>query len=200
MTIATDSVLRVVPTFSVGTKTKMQNVYHMVHQTASPQNETAVVLACLEAVEEYMDNFQATLHDTVELDSIEVYERVSGLWEPIGEIASTWAATGAASDRSPAGCALMVNLFKARTGHNDRKYISGFQETLMQDEEWQSAILTAGAAYVVDVYSPFTASNSVIIKACHWNRGTDTTAFYTGGVAIPRIAYQRRRKPGVGLT
>lgn len=200
MTIATDSVLRVVATFTLGALTRAQNVYHMRHLTGTPQLEGDVVQAALEAVEEYMNNFVSTIHQTVELETVEVFERVDGKWEPIGQIASTWAGTGSSSDRVPAGLALMVNLFKLRTGYNDRKFICGFMEGAISGEEWSGTVISNAGNYVTDVYSPFTATNSVQLKACHFNRETEETKDYVGGHGVARIAYQRRRKPGVGLT
>lgn len=200
MTVADGSALRVVPTFAIGGISKMQNVYYFRHDTGSPQIEGNVVADCLEYVEELMDNFQSMLHTTVELEGIEVYERVSGSWEPIGEESSTWAGTGSASDRMPAGVCLMINMFKLRTGHNDRKFISGFMEGAHSGDEWSSSVITAAGAFITDIISGFTGSHGVILTPVHWNRTTDTMSLIVGGAGAPRVAYQRRRKPGVGLT
>lgn len=200
MTVAADSVLRVVPTFSIGALTKMQNVYHFRHDTGSPQVEGDVVDDCLEYIEELMDNFTSIIHQTVELDGIEVFERVSGSWEPIGQATGTWVGTGSAADRMPSGCCLMINLFKLRTGHHDRKFISGFMEGAHSGEEWSSSVITAAGNFVTDMISGFTGTNGVVLQPVHWNRTTDTVKLIVGGSGVARVAYQRRRKPGVGLT
>lgn len=199
LSVADGAVLRVVPTFQIGTVSKAQNVYHMLHQTGSAQTEAAVITAALESIENMMSNFTAIMQSSVSLIDVACYELVSGAWEPIGAINGTWAGTSAAQ-RIPAGVALMVRLFKARTGYVDRKYLTGFTESQLDSDLWTSAVHTAAAAYIVDVYSPFTASNSVILKAVHFNRNDQTTKDYTGGNSALTVSYQRRRKPGVGLT
>lgn len=199
MTVADGAKLRVVPTFELSAISKAQNVYHMLHSTGSAQAEADVVDACLESIENMMSNFDSHVSTGVNLIDVVVYELVAGLWEPIGSAAGSW--VGAASgDRTPSGVALMVRLFKARTGYVDRKFIAGFTESKLAGDAWVSAVLTSAAGYVVDVYSPFTATNSVIVKAVHFNRSDHTTKDYTGGVGDPTVSYQRRRKPGVGLT
>lgn len=200
MTVADGATLRVVPTFQIGALTKAQNVYYFRHDTGSPQIDGDVTADCLEYIEELMDNFQSIIHTTVELQGIEVFERVSGAWEPVGEESSSWAGTGSAADRMPSGVCLMINLFKLRTGHNDRKFISGFMEGAHSGEEWSGSVITAAGAFVTDMISGFTGSNGVVLTPVHWNRTTDTVKLIVGGAGVARVAYQRRRKPGVGLT
>jgi hypothetical protein len=200
MTVADGAVLRVVPTFTYGAISKGQNVYYFRHDTGSPQIDGDVVADCLEYIEELMDNFTAIQHSTVELQGIEVYERVSGTWEPVGQAAGTWAGTGSSSDRMPSGCCLMINMTKVRTGHADRKFLSGFMEGAASGEEWSGTVITAAGHFIVDIISGFTGSNGVVLTPVSWDRVTDTVRNIAGGSGVARIAYQRRRKPGVGLT
>jgi len=158
-----------------------------------------VVDAALEFVEELMDNFTALISSDVSLEEIAVFERVSGAWEPIGSATGAWVGT-AAGERVPSGCALMVEMRKLRTGHQDRKFIGGFTDTQQVGDTWVAAVLTAAAAYIVDIVGNFTATNSVILGAVYFNRVTEAIATYVGGAGAAAVSYQRRRKPGVGLT
>jgi hypothetical protein len=197
--VAQDSILRAVVTLDIAGQSKAQNVYHFIHQTATEQDDGDVVDAVQEFLEGAMDNFKSPCSEDVGIDDIAVYLREGGAWLPLGSVASSWAGTNT-GDRVPAGVALMVELYKNRTGHADRKFLAGFTETNVSGDAWSSALLGNIASYVTDLYSPFTGTNGVEIRACSFNRETEATAFYTGGVGIAKVSYQRRRRPGAGLS
>jgi hypothetical protein len=199
MSVAQNSILRVIPTFSIGSQTKAQNVYHILHVTATPQSDTDVVDACLNWVEDAMDAIAAKINTGVDLDGIEVYERVSGAWAPVGEKVSSWAGTNA-NTRLPAGLAMLVEFYKERTGHADRKFICGMTDNDLSGEEWSAGAMTAAAAYVLEVIQAYTDPNGVELRGVHYRESDGFYTTYTGGAGVARIAYQRRRKPGVGLT
>lgn len=200
MTVSPGAILRVVPTFTIGAITKAQNVYHVTMDHASPQADGDVVDAAEELMALLMANFNATIHTTVSMTTVEVFEYFDGHWIPIGEVVGSWSGAGSGSDRMPSGCALLVDIYKERTGYNDRKYICGFMEGAQNGEEWSGSVLDDADDFIVDLLAPFTASNGVVLQCRHWNRVTHTTKDYTGGQGQARVAYQRRRKPGVGLS
>lgn len=199
MTVGTGSILRIVAQFDLDGESKAQNVYHAVHLTATPQDEDDVVDACEELLDLLMVNFNSVIHTSVALETVTVYERVSGAWDPIGSKAGTWAGN-ASSPRLASGLALMVKLFKARTGHVDRKFFAGFTEGGVSGDTWGTSELSSAANFVLDMLPTFVASNSVQIRPQHFNRADGTTKDYIGGAGDPRVSYQRRRKPGVGLS
>jgi hypothetical protein len=199
MSVAAAAVVRIVPTFTIGTQSRMQNVYHCRHTTGSGQADEDVVDAAVEFVEELMGNFTSNIHQGVDLESVDVYELVGTEFQPVGTGSSTWVGTNS-NDRLPSGIALLIKLYKERTGHADRKYIGGFTEVALAADAWASGVLTNGAAFVADMVAEFTATNGVKLQPSYFNRMTGLVKDYIGGAAQEVISYQRRRKPGVGLT
>lgn len=199
MTVAAGAVCKIVPTFTIGTGSKAQNVYHVQHSTGTAQTEEDVLDAAIEWVEDLMSNFTTQIADDVELATVDVYEQVGATWAPVGQDSGTWAGTNV-NERLPSGVALLIKLFKPRTGYADRKFIAGFTEVSAVGDVWESGILTSGAAFVVDMQAEFTATNSVKLTPKYYNRTSGLTLDYVGGSTQSTVSYQRRRKPGVGLT
>jgi hypothetical protein len=199
MTVEAGQTLRGVATFQYGPNTKAQNVYHFIHTTGSAQADEDVVEAVGECVEYLMGALTAKLVDDISLVQVEVFERVSGEWEPVGIFDGTWAGTSG-GDRAPAGLALMIELTKARTGHKDRKYIAGVPDAGAVGDTYDAATLAACDVFVTRIQEEFEGTAGAKVKPCYFNRDTEVTAYYTGGQGAPTVSYQRRRKPGVGLT
>lgn len=199
MTVAAGAVIKIVPTFTIGSTSKAQNVYHCQHSTGTAQVEADVVDAAVEFIEQLMGNFTSNIHDGVDLDSVEVYEQVGAQWSPVGIGSSTWVGTNS-NERLPAGIALLIKLYKARTGYADRKFLAGFTEVATTADNFAAGILTNGAAFITDMCTEFTATNSVKLTPKYYNRVSGLVADYVGGATQETVSYQRRRKPGVGLT
>mgnify|MGYP000679634027 CR=1 FL=1 len=199
MSVEDGQTLRVVASFAIGSVSVAQNVYHFIHTTGSVQSDEDVVDACGEAVEEIMSNLTAKVVSDISLSQVEVFERVSGEWAPVGIYTGTWAGTSG-GDRPPAGTALMIELTKNRTGYKDRKFICGIPMAGAIGDVWDSSTLSAADDFVTQMQAEFTSTGSVKVKPCYFNRSTEVTAYYTGGAGSDLVSYQRRRKPGVGLT
>lgn len=199
MSVADNAILRVVSTCSILGTTKTQNVFHARHTTGSAQDDSDVIDAAVEWIEAILTEMVAVLANDLSLTGVEVYEYSHPDIEPIGESAGTF--VGTANDANvPSGLCMMLEAFKERTGHADRKYISGLTVGSLLADSWAAGTLAVGADAVLVWINEFTASNGVKLTGCYLNRSTGATAFYTGGSVASKIAYQRRRKPGVGLT
>lgn len=146
-----------------------------------------------------MGNLTSSCADDVALETVEVYERVGGDWEPIGTADGTWAGTHT-SPRLPSGVAFLLKLWKSRSGYADKKYIAGLVHDAQNNDAWVASVLTAGANAIEDIVAEFTATNSVEIVGVYFNRVSEEIAQYTGGTAVALPSYQRRRRPGTGLT
>lgn len=199
MSVADNAILRIVATFDILGTTKAQCVFHAKHTTGSAQSDSDVIDASLEWIEDIWGAMEDIISDDCALEGVEVYEYAHPDIEPIGESAATF--VGIANDANvPSGLCMMLEAYKERTGYADRKYISGLTVGSLLADQWQSASLAFGAAAVAVWIGEFTAANSVKLTGCYLNRTTGATAFYTGGGVASKVAYQRRRKPGVGLT
>jgi len=199
MAVGQDSRLRIVATFSYGAATKAQNVYHVHMDTAADAAEADVIDAALEYVEAIMTNFNADCGTTTALDQVDVYEDMGLTWSPVGSIAGTWHGTGSGNPLL-AGAALLVNAFKARSGYTDKKYFGGFLAPNLVENTWQSAILTSGANALADWVAPFDNSTVQFTPGSLSKKTGEFTDYSGSGSVDPAVSYQRRRKPGVGLT
>lgn len=199
MSVSEGSILRVVPTFTLGSVSKAQNVYHVRHESVADSDDDDVLDAALELIEDLMGNFDQNISDEVELASVEVFELILSEWQPLGTVAGTWAGA-VTTDRVPSGVALLINLYKERTNHKDRKFIAGLVEVSVNGDEIATGVLTNAGAYVTTMTQLFTAANGVELRPIHYNRNTGAVKVYNGGAGSALPAYQRRRKPGVGLT
>lgn len=199
MTVPLNAILRVIPTLDLRGVSKAQNVFHLLHQTSSEQADEDVVDACGEWVVRFYTNFNGGLHEDVSLEKVEVYIRESGEWNPLGVCTPTWAATNT-GDPCPSGIAMLLRMYKPRSGYSDKKFISGWVETEISGDQFQSAAITKGEDAVADWLADLTATNGVELQAIYFKAGPELAMTYSAGEVDTIASYQRRRKPGVGLT
>lgn len=199
VSVPNGATLRAVLTFLLSDRSKAQNVYHIKHTTGSAQEDSDVLDACGEWAVAMMTPLVAKVHEDVSLSAVEVFERVAGLWEPIGVDHPTFVGTGT-GDMCPSGIAVLVHFNKLRTGYTDKKYLAGFAEADIAGDLWSVGLDTAAAAYAALVIQDFTATNSVKLTPIHFNSTLEVVKEYTGYQVATLVSYQRRRKPGVGLT
>jgi len=175
-------------------------VYHVRHATAGGAADADVIAGALTYVEAIMANLTTKIANEVSLVEVEVYEyEVLTGWGPVGTIAGAWAGTGSL-DPLPAGCACIMEAYKSRSGYADRKFIMGITEDQAVGNTWVAGLLTAVEAAADDWVADFDDA-TVQFEPGSWNRTTHTHTLYNKNVAVsPLVAYQRRRKPGVGLT
>lgn len=199
MTIGVNDVLRFVAQFDLGGVTKAQNVYHAKLNQASAADDDDVIACAGAYVEAIMAEMEDKIHTSVELEKVDVYVLGTG-WEPVGTFTGTWAGLKTGSERLPAGLALMARAYKPRNGHADRKFWFGFTEDGVENDDWFSAVITDAEAAAA-LWPADYGDGTVDIRPVSWNQKTQFTTEYTGVTTVAsRVSYQRRRKPGVGLT
>lgn len=199
MGVAAGSKLRIVATFSIGSVTKAQNVYHVENVTGSEITDAEAVAVCLAYVEDIMDEFTQFCKSDVSLDKVEVYEFAALQWGPVGVAEGSWAGTDV-TDRLPAGCAVLIHAFKERSGFSDKKYIAGCIDSVTVGDALTANMIT-GAEAAAAIWTAIFDDGTAQIEPHSYNQTTHAFTPYTGVYSVsPLIAYQRRRKPGVGLT
>jgi hypothetical protein len=197
--IAVDQLVRIIATFDLDGVSKAQNVYHAECTNDAAQEDSYVLQAGLEFVENAMANLTTLINEDVSLETVEVYARVEGEFEPLGSKAGTWSGS-AGGERLPSGVAALVRFFKLRSGYSDKKYLAGFHEGTITGDQWSAALITGCENYADDVIAEFTASNDTQLTACSFDRVSGVTTPYSDKSVSSVPAYQRRRRPGVGLT
>lgn len=197
--VPVDAIIKAVATFDIGGVTKAQNVYHFKHITTTEQDDGDVVTAAKNYVQLIMQELQGRIKSDVTMPTVEVYIYESSAWQPLGSEVSSWAGTNT-GERLPSGVSLVLNGIKNRTGYRDRKFIAGLTEDSAVGDLWGSATMTAAAAAILKWYSPHSDANGVDLRSVSFDRVTAAVKELTGGYASQKVGYQRRRKPGVGLS
>jgi hypothetical protein len=81
-----------------------------------------------------------------------------------------------------------------------RKFIPGFAESGIEDNNWGSGTLVSLALYAVEWASTWVDPNDVTLVIGVYSNTKNTFAASNGVEVVNGIAgYQRRRKPGVGI-
>jgi hypothetical protein len=199
MSVPQYGILRAVTTFNLGDQSKAQNVWHLIVMNENEQDEADVVADVAEILEDVYDYIKTIVATTVEIEKHEIYHLQYPDFDPIGVATSSWAGTAAVT-RVPAGVACLVHFYKLRTGYSDKKFIAGLTENAIEGDTWSSGVHTNMGNLITAVLAGGTGTNGVELEFRHYNRDTGATAEYTSGAVGTTVAYQRRRKPGVGLT
>ncbi len=199
MTIGVNASLRVVTQFKLGNVSKAQNVYHLSHVSIESKTDEQVVTAISAWVEALLAELTDRTSDAVELQKIECFTFQSMLWEPIGVATPVWAGTSV-EDRVPSGVALQVNAFKERSGHADKKFLAGLTEVDLDGDQWQSGAIDAAEDYAAVWIAQFAGPESTLLLPVNFIPLTQQVRPYTSFSVNNIVSYQRRRKPGVGLT
>ncbi len=199
MTIGVNAILRMVVQFDLASLSKAQNVYHLQHVSLESKTDEQVVTAMSAFAVDMYDELVARVHTSCSIEKIECFVLNFPLWEPIGVATPTWAGTNV-NDRVPSGVALMVKAYKERSGYADKKFIAGLTEENMQGDSWQAAVRTPAEAYADIWIAQFTGAEATLLLAVSYKPLTGATKPYTSREVPTTVSYQRRRKPGVGLT
>ena len=203
MAIPTDAILRVVWQMLLPDNVILQNVFYATFDNDGTSDIDAdVVLDLVEWMESIFGNLAGSIDSDVVVQEMIAYIRdiVGGDWDEIGTgvPAITPTATGA---MAPHGVAALQH---ARTTNPDvsaHKYYGGLPDDSVLDSDLTTGILV-----------------NIVLAGSDWVTafvGTDTGSGFTPGVWSPtkadffsfngvfvtngQVAYQRRRKPGVGI-
>lgn len=201
MTIATDRDLKVVQELNLIGGSKALNVYYFRTDFAAPQDEDAV----LDAVEEWVQDLYSNLIPqvvsgvTMGLLTLYQYDVVGIEWDLVGTRTPTVAFT-AAGDMFPHGVACMSRAYTQLSRTIGRKYLAGLDENTATDGAWTVGCLAA----VADFNTQWATSKQIIINndllPGVWTTRLSYVVLLTGTfVVLADAAYQRRRRPGVGI-
>lgn len=199
MTVPVNAILRGVATLDIDARSKAQNVFHFTHISAETKTDVQVVTAFKEYCLALYETMATYISDNVNLEKVELFERVLGDWEPIGVDTTTWVGD-ATGKMGPAGIALLVHAFKQRTGYSDKKFLAGITEANLDGDLWLGPVLAAAQDFADEWIESFTGTDSVVLLPIHYNAVLEVAKTYINSAPAALISYQRRRKPGVGLT
>lgn len=199
MTIGVNATLRMVTQFTLGPSSRSQNVYHMSHVSLESKTDEQVVTAMSAYAVAMLTTLTDSASSGVDLEKIECFVLNWPLWEPIGVATPTWGG-GNVNDRVPSGLALMVNAFKERSGYADKKFLAGFTEEHMNGDQWQAPVLEDATNFATLWIAQYTGPEATLLLPVSYRVLDGFTRPYTSFSVASLVSYQRRRKPGVGLT
>lgn len=203
MAIINGDVLRVVASLLFPDDVIMQNVFHLVATTVvGGGDEDDITLDLVGYVDALYANHDQNIEINMSGDEVKGYVRdtIDDDWDEIGT-GALGITTGAASPYMPHGCALLQTFFTTDPDVQGRKFWGGFTEANHDDGDWDGTLLTAIVLTAADVVTTYTGTETgSTFQPVVWSPTNNNAYAYSGTVATnPIVAYQRRRKPGVGI-
>ena len=195
-------IFKFVLTWSIGGATIAQNTYHYLADTDDPNSTYQDVLVALVLL-------QTTTFGTI--DQL-IASNVEGTFaellymDPISKLFSTVASTPvtgmkgtATGTQLPNGVAVLCKFFTDIGRSQGRKYLPGYNETDAKSNELGTGDSVPFLAWATGIITPIVVGLSTLSPG-NFSTITKLVRLYTGIVAVnDLLAYQRRRKPGVGI-
>lgn len=203
MTIAADTVLRVVAQFLWVDGEVNQNVFNAkVSGAGAPWADQDII----DDAEAWLDNMYlnilSNMSDRIDGNQVLVYkyDAVGDDWDEVGTQAFTYNPTSA-TEYLPRGNAALINLKTTDPDVSGKKYIPGLVEGSVTDGLLGSSFVVNLAALAADWLTAFVGGTS----GASWTPGIWSVVGKTFLPAIDHfviptiVAYQRRRKDNVGI-
>lgn len=203
MAVAEGTILRVVLQILFPDSSLMQNIFYCILTTAGGSDDDEDVVSDMnDWLEEILGNFNAQLFDTLGGGETVVYEydTVGEDWDEVGgEVINLGAAS--AEDMLPHGVAFNIQGNCLDPDVRGRKYFGGFCENNQTDGTWNTSItvpmLAAGADWITAFVG---AATGATFTPGVWSPTQVAFKPFSNVIIISNVpAYQRRRKPGVGV-
>ena len=192
------TVLKYVAVFTLPNASTAMNVYYAGLFSGGPVNVGTVSGHLRDHVEDMMGEIELYIKSTVALSTVEVYARDQGEWVPAGAAAGSWTGwhTG---EMLPHGVAAIVEAKSDVASVSARKYIAGYTEPAQGGGAWNSSVLAHLGNYFVEWIQPWSVGGIQYASGVWSDKEQQFIQFSGEGVLTTWCAYQRRRKPGVGI-
>lgn len=203
MTVADDSILRVVASALWTDGNVNQNIYNcLISGGGGPYADSDVV----DDAEDWLDNMYSNITgaQSDEIDGNEVivykYDAVGDDWDEVASQSWTWNPSNA-GDQLPRGVAPLIRLWTEDPDVQGKKYIFGSNEGNLTDGLWIAGFITNLLAIAADWYTPFVgAASGANFTPGIWSVVGKVLELGVDHIAASTIpAYQRRRKRNVGI-
>lgn len=201
--ITEGTILRIVAVMLFPDSVVLQNVFCTVLTTVVGDNDSTDIV---EDMVEYIEDIYTELTDAMDedVDPSEVivyeYDAVDDDFDEVGSDVFSIGA-GTAGTLLPHGVAALVNFNTTDPDIQGKKYFGGLIEEVWIQSEWNAATLADLALAGAAIVGTFTATiTGNIYQPAVWSPTNTVAVPYSGTILVPTAAaYQRRRKPGVGV-
>lgn len=200
MTVLNGAILQCVQTILLPQTSIAQNVFH-TRKDGGSTADNDVIVAIAEWMELMYANVDSHMHDGASLGSttISQWDTVGLDWDLIGLAAPTEVGTSM-DDMLPHGAAALIHGVSSDADVRGSKFLAGFAEGAQDNGLWGAGVTANLALFAIDWQDAFTAANGVSIASGVWQRSSNTFFRLSGTLTASGIvAYQRRRKQGVGI-
>lgn len=206
MTINVNDILRVVLQFTMPGSTVSELVWHYLVTAGSGGADQDVIDDIVTAADLAFDNIVARMNNGIAGATADLFRWDSGLnrWDGLATGDATVIVATGANDMLPHGVAALVKFFTLVGRRQGRKFIPGFIETSQTGGEIVGAAVTDLVNFALDFHDDV-VSAPVTLSPGNFNVDAASPLFETfaewgGTIQIATtMAYQRRRKPGVGI-
>ena len=203
MAVADGAILRIVASLLFPESVIAQNVFYAVFtDTGTSDDEVDVVDDLAEWLEDAYALLDSWVDSSVSLDGIKVYnyDSIDDDWDEVGDVAIGLGFSGA-TDMLPHGVAYLTHAKTTDPDVQAGKYIGGWTEGCQADGLFSGTINTLMGTWAAAWVAPFVGTiTGADFGPGVWSVAQNNFFLFNGNVVLNAIpAYQRRRKPGVGI-
>lgn len=177
------------------------NVFHAIVTGVGPFDDNNMLNAVVSWIGNVYQPMRIQMSQTWSFVGIDVYNVTQDY--PIG-FAAAPAAWNAPASRGPVevcppGTAYFVSARTSRKRTYGRKFLPGIPETVNVNGRITGAALTALLSFAVNYVAQYASAQGITFNPGTLDRVTNVLLGFISGKAYADVAYQRRRKYGVGL-
>jgi hypothetical protein len=203
MAIPSNAILRVVLSLLLPDSAIAQNVFYTLFENTGGSDDDEDVLTDLST---WMDDLYTAMTAVIDSDvtltgfKAYIYDSIDEDWDEIGVEFPT-VSFGAANDMMPNGIAALVHAPTVNPDVTGGKYFPGGTDASTVENDWTGGAVSNWLAGAVIWVDPFVGAEtgSDFIPGVWSTTKEQFFAFTTSAALNAQVAYQRRRKPGVGI-
>lgn len=203
MAVADGAILRIVASMLFPDSVIAQNVFYAVFtDTGSSTDEQDVVDDLRDWVDDIMTEIENSISNMITPGTVKVYNYDAGDddWDEVGESNMLWEPVSVV-DMLPHGVAALIHAKSSDPDVQAAKFFGGLDEDKQADGTWSAPVLAVLALAAAEWVAPFVgATTGADFFPGVWSVVNSNFFYFNQTVVINSIpAYQRRRKPGVGI-
>lgn len=206
MTLAVGDILEIVATWDTPLASVAQNVWHYEMVSGAGADEADFLVGVKSNWDIAFNALDEDIHEDFAAILLEGFVRDAVLhqWDGIGQIAQTGVVGLNLGDFEPHGVAALGTVLTDTLRRQGRTFLPGINDAAIVDGILVAAFEAKLATYMLAFDAPITVTGGVF-NWCTYNVDALSPLFETAALASGTIiakslpAYQRRRKPGVGL-
>jgi hypothetical protein len=205
MAVTDGSVLRVTAKMEGVNGQEIQNVFHLRANFAAPQESTAVANAIGGWLNTAFEGIRATISPSVTTKtfSVQIVVWNAGKWQVVEDVGEfTWTMSNPFSgtgDLAADGVAALLKFPTLHPRHIGRKFIYGLVEGAIANSSLHSTVVAGFAGMAADLLADAVIDGSNTLKNGVIDAINGVFLTFTSAVSDTVLAYQRRRKQGVGI-